>query len=59
MLFSVLRSFLSVPANKQDGQRILHRGMGGGVNRSRKRWGTHSLTPKKIKKNKFSPWLNS
>ena len=32
---------------------------GGGVNRSRKRWGTHSLTPKKNKKNKFSPWLNS
>lgn len=27
--FSVLRSFLSAPANKQDGQIILHRGMGG------------------------------
>ena len=25
-------------------------GVGGGVNRSRKRWGTHSLLPKKIKK---------
>lgn len=45
----------------------------GGVNRSRKRWGTHSLLPKKIKKNRklliftvrcetqcvVGPWLNS
>ena len=30
-------------------------GVWGGVNRSRKRWGTPSLPPKK--KNKFSPWL--
>lgn len=30
-------------------------GVWGGVNRSRKRWGTHSLISKKNKKNKISP----
>lgn len=48
-------------------------GVGGGVNRSRKRWGTHSLLPKKNKKNRklliftvrcetqcvVGPWLNN
>lgn len=48
-------------------------GVGGGVNRSQKRWGTHSLSSKKNKKNRklliftvrcetqcvVGPWLNN